>query len=50
MWRLILPDCVACVARKASSWKDRLCHPCRAEAELLEEQLALEAIGDDERN
>lgn len=50
MWRLILPDCRACDVRKASSWKDKLCHPCRAEAELLEEQYELEAIGDNERN
>lgn len=50
MWSLILPDCRACDARKADSWKDKLCPMCRAEVELLEEQFSLAAIGDDERN
>ena len=48
MWsRLILPDCATCDVRKASSWKDRLCHPCRAEVQLLEELLAIESIEGD---
>lgn len=48
MWaRLILPDCRGCDVRKAASWGDKLCHPCLAEVQMLEEMLTQDSTTDD---
>lgn len=47
MWsRLMLPDCEACPARKAT-WLDRICVMCRVEADLLEEMLNQDSASND---